>query len=80
MLDRAVLVRVMAVYPHELPRLDAVGAAGDANKAMAGEAKDELVAGEMVAPDVVVRAAHEMPGAGHRIEHFLMDGIGCREE
>ena len=77
---RAMFMRVVAVDPDQVAAPDLMGTARDARPTLAAQAEDELMAGKVVALDVVLRAREQMARAGHRIEHLLMGGIRGRVE
>jgi hypothetical protein len=74
--DGAMFVRMVAVDPGKFPGIDAVGHAFDTHVTGAADAINELMAGEMLTADVVVRAANHVPGAGYGVKDVLVHRVG----
>ena len=62
-LNRAVLVRPMAIGPDKLLRMDLMPTRADRREAASAQAKNDFVTGVVVASDVVVRPAEEVPAS-----------------
>ena len=77
---RAVLMRMVAIDPHKLAGSDVMHGASNAHIAVSTQAKDKLVAGEVIPLNTVIRAADEVPGTGDGIEHLLMHRVRGGEQ
>ncbi len=79
-LNRAVLMRMVAIDPHKLARINVMHRSRDTDVTAATQTKDEFVTGKMISLDAVIRSPDQMARPRDGIKHLLMHRVRGGEQ